>query len=54
MYARVKLAVNKETKECVAVKIIHLAENNGDSNIVTPDCLKKEVRCIKYECLESR
>ena len=36
---RVKLAVHKNTKECVAVKIVCLDETNG----VTPDSLKKEV-----------
>ena len=36
---RVKLAVHKESKECVAVKIMHL---DGD-NALTLDCLKKEV-----------
>ena len=36
---RVKLAVHKESKECVAVKIIHVDGKNG----LTPDCLKKEV-----------
>lgn len=36
---RVKLAVHKETKECVAVKIIQLEGENG----LTLDCLKKEV-----------
>ena len=36
---RVKLAVHRDTKEYVAVKIIHLDGKNG----LTPDCLKKEV-----------
>ena len=35
-----KLAVHRESKECVAVKILHLDGKNG----LTPDCLKKEVR----------
>ena len=36
---RVKLAVHNDTKECVAVKIVHLDGKNG----LTEDCLKKEV-----------
>jgi serine/threonine protein kinase len=38
-YGEVKLAVHKETKECIAVKIVHLDNENG----LTQECLKKEV-----------
>ena len=40
LYLRVKLAVHKETSECVAVKIVHVSEESGLSR----ECLKKEVR----------
>ncbi|XP_019853937.1 PREDICTED: serine/threonine-protein kinase Chk1-like [Amphimedon queenslandica] len=42
-YGEVKLAVHKESKECVAVKIMHL---DGD-NALTLDCLKKEICIMK-------
>ena len=38
LLSRVKLAVHKETRECVAVKMVHMG--NG----LTQDTLKKEVR----------
>lgn len=37
---RVKLAVHKETSECVAVKIIHVNDSGGGC---AQECLKKEV-----------
>ncbi len=40
-FARVKLAVHKETQECVAVKIMSVDEN-GEG--LTHECLRKEVR----------
>lgn len=47
-YGEVKLAVHRDTKEYVAVKIIHLDGKNG----LTPDCLKKEIcimRMLRHE-----
>ena len=40
---RVKLAVHKETRECVAVKIVHVDEQ-GEG--LTHECLRKEVRVM--------
>ena len=40
-FSRVKLAVHKETQECVAVKIMSVDEN-GEG--LTRECLRKEVR----------
>ena len=37
---RVKLAIHKDTGECVAVKIVEV----DPSGALTPECLKKEVR----------
>ena len=45
--ARVKLAVNRETKECVAVKILH----SNNTTEVSHDSLKKEVRACVCVCV---
>ena len=37
---RVKLAIHRDTGECVAVKIVEV----DPSGALTPECLKKEVR----------
>ena len=42
-YGEVKLAVNRSTRECVAVKIVNLDGRNG----LTSDCLKKEICIMK-------
>eukprot|EP00731_Ephydatia_muelleri_P007105 Em0003g1353a len=39
-YGEVKLAIHKDTGECVAVKIVEV----DPSGALTPECLKKEVR----------
>ena len=41
IYFRVKLAVNNETQEAVAVKIINLERNPQAS-----ECVRKEVSCF--------
>ena len=44
---RVRLAVHKETSECVAVKIIHVNDLEEGDGGPTQECLKKEVsKCI--------
>ena len=41
---RVKLAVHKETSECVAVKIVQVLEEGVEGySGLTKECLKKEV-----------
>lgn len=40
---RVRLAVHRETSECVAVKIIHVNGTGGGDGCPTQECLKKEV-----------
>lgn len=37
--SRVKLAVHKDTRECVAVKMVHVDDSNG----LTHESLRKEV-----------
>ncbi len=44
---RVKLAVHKETSECVAVKIVHVLEEGGETyGSLSKECLKKEVSTV--------
>lgn len=50
-YIRVRLAVHKDTRECVAVKMVNVVDDSGEG--LTQDYLKKEVHSgmhDKYIC----